>query len=234
MKHGYGMTESCSCVTVTVLGEDSYENAHTVGRVCASTTIKIVDERGEEVAPGMPGEMLVRGPQVTMGYLGNEKATAETFELDADGGRWLRTGDVATVDEYGRVTITDRIKEMIKVNGVQVAPAELEDLLMGHPKVEDVAVLGVAHELLGEVPKAFVVLKQAHRAEAVTEKGRAEAEAELVVYVKKNRGAKAKWLGGGVKFVESVPKSPSGKILRRVLKDQEKREAERTGGKARL
>lgn len=228
------MTESCSCVTVTVMGEDSYDHAHTVGRVCASTTIKIVDEHGNEVAPGMSGEMLVKGPQVTMGYLGNAKATAETFEFDAAGERWLRTGDVATVDVHGRVTITDRIKEMIKVNGVQVAPAELEDLLLGHPKVEDTAVLGVPHELLGEVPKAFVVLKQANQAEVMTEKGRAEVEAELVAYVKSNRGAKAKWLGGGVRFVESVPKSPSGKILRRVLKDQEKKESERTGGKARL
>lgn len=234
MKHGYGMTESCSCATVTVLGDEGYEHAHTVGRVCASTTIKIIDEHGAEVAAGMPGEMLVKGPQIAMGYLDNEKATAETFELDAAGGRWLRTGDVATVDENGRVTITDRIKEMIKVNGVQVAPAELEDLLLGHPKVEDVAVLGVPHEFMGEVPKAFVVLKQAHRAEITAEKGRAEVEAELVAYVKKNRGATTKWLRGGVRFVESVPKSPSGKILRRVLKDLEKKEAERTGGKARL
>lgn len=228
------MTESCSCATVTVIGEDSYEHAHTVGRVCASTTIKIVDEQGAEVAAGMPGEMLVKGPQVAMGYLNNERATAETFELDAAGGRWLRTGDVATVDENGRVTITDRIKEMIKVNGVQVAPAELEDLLLGYSKVEDVAVLGVPHEFMGEVPKAFVVLKQAHQTEILTEKGRGEVEEELVAYVKRSRGAKSKWLRGGVRFVESVPKSPSGKILRRVLKDQEKKEAERVGGKARL
>lgn len=228
------MTESTSCATVTVIGDEGYEHAHTVGRVCASTAIKIVGEDGAEVAAGAPGELLVMGPQVTMGYLGNAKATAETYEVDADGGRWLRTGDVATVGEDGRVVITDRIKEMIKVNGVQVAPAELEDLLLGHEKVEDVAVLGVPHEYMGEVPRAFVLLKEPYRASVVAEEGRAEVERDLVEYVKRSRGAKTKWLRGGVKFVESVPKSPSGKILRRVLRDQEKKEAERAGGKARL
>lgn len=103
-----------------------------------------------------PGEILAKGPQCcNLGYLNNPKATAETF--DADG--WLHTGDVGHIDEEGMVTITDRIKELVKVKGNQVAPAELEDLLLGNDRVEDCAVMGVPDAERGEVPKAFVVLK---------------------------------------------------------------------------
>lgn len=211
MKHGYGMTESCSCITTTVPGDEGYKHAHTVGKVCASTSVKIVDENGKEVPVGETGELWAKGPQVTMGYLGNVKATRETF--DSEG--YLHTGDVARIDADGRVEIVERIKEMIKVNGVQVAPAELEDLLLGHGKVEDVAVLGVPHEFMGEVPRAFVVLRERYRGE-----DGGVVEGELVEYVKRNRGAKTKWLRGGVQFIDTVPKSPSGKILRRVLREK--------------
>lgn len=197
---------------MTMAGEEAFANAHTAGRVCPSTTVKIVDSAGVEVGPGEPGELWARGPQITMGYLGNGEATRETYE-----GGFLKTGDVAVVDGEGRVCIVERIKEMIKVNGVQVAPAELEDLLLGHEKVEDVAVVGVSHESMGEVPRAFVVVKEGWK------KGE-ELERELVEYVKVNRGARTKWLRGGVRFVESVPKSPSGKILRRLLRDRVKGE----------
>ncbi len=142
-----------------------------------------------------------------MGYLNNPKATFETF--DSDG--WLHTGDQGFIDDEGFLTITDRIKEMIKVKGIGVAPAELEDLLLGHFKVEDVAVLGVQDEYSGEKPKAFVVLKK-----GVT--GGKEVEKELIGYVRE-RKARHKWVTE-VGFVEAIPKSASGKILRRVLRDQ--------------
>ena len=150
-----------------------------------------------------------------MGYLNNATATAETF--DAEG--WLHTGDQGTIDQEGLVTITDRIKEMIKVKGIGVAPAELEDLLLGHPKVEDVAVMGVADDYSGEVPKAFVVLKGGGM-------GCEQLGQELTDYVKE-RKVRHKWIKV-VEFVPLIPKSASGKILRRVLRDQSKKADQNT------
>ena len=146
-----------------------------------------------------------------MGYLNNPKATAETF--DSEG--WLHTGDQGIIDEEGMLTITDRIKEMIKVKGIGVAPAELEDVLLGHPKVEDVAVMGVKDDYSGELPKAYVVLKGG-------QKGSKEIEAELKHYVKE-RKVRHKHVDGGIEFLPVIPKSASGKILRRVLRDQLKK-----------
>lgn len=146
-----------------------------------------------------------------MGYLNNPKASAETF--DSEG--WLHTGDQGIIDDEGMLTITDRIKEMIKVKGIGVAPAELEDLLLGHPKVEDVAVVGVLDDYSGEVAKAFVVPKSGVR-------GDKELEQELIKYVQE-RKVRHKWITGGCDFVEVIPKSASGKILRRMLRDQSKK-----------
>lgn len=207
-KQGYGMTESCSCITAHPPEKYSYEHAHKVGSICASTEVKIVDEDGRELGLNQPGELLARGPQITMGYLGNERATRETF----DGAGWLHTGDQAMVDAEGMVTITDRIKEMIKVKGIGVAPAELEDLLLGHERVEDVAVLGVSDEYAGERPKAYVVLKTGEGEEGV---GR-----EILAYVKE-RKVRHKWVKEA-EFIDVIPKSASGKILRRLLRDRAK------------
>jgi acyl-coenzyme A synthetase/AMP-(fatty) acid ligase len=143
-----------------------------------------------------------------MGYLNNPKATAETF--DSEG--WLHTGDQGFIDDEGMLTITDRLKEMIKVKGIGVAPAELEDLLLGHPKVEDVAVMGVKDDYSGELPKAYVVPKAGVE-------GDKQLEAELKQYVKE-RKVRHKHVDGGIDFVPVIPKSASGKILRRVLRDQ--------------
>ena len=150
-----------------------------------------------------------------MGYLDNAEATAETF--DAEG--WLHTGDQGLIDEIGMLTITDRIKEMIKVKGIGVAPAEIEDLLLGHPKIEDVAVMGVPDDYAGEVPKAFVVLKRGHE-------GSKDLEQEIMTYVKE-RKVKHKWVNV-VEFVPSIPKSSSGKILRKVLRNQSRRTDQNT------
>lgn len=205
-KQGYGMTESCSCITAHPPDLYSYKHAHKVGAICASTEVKIIDKDGKELGVGEPGELLARGPQIVMGYLNNEEATKRTF--DAEG--WLHTGDQAVVDAIGLVTITDRIKEMIKVKGIGVAPAELEDLLLGHPDVEDCAVLGILDEYSGERPKAFIVKKKGGGKEE-------EVGRQLLGYVKE-RKVRHKWVKE-VEFVEVVPKSASGKILRRLLRD---------------
>ncbi|KAI9854276.1 MAG: hypothetical protein M1830_006546, partial [Pleopsidium flavum] len=154
------------------------------------------------------GEILARGPQCVMGYLNNPKATAETF--DSEG--WLHTGDQGVIDDEGCLTITDRIKEMIKVKGIGVAPAELEDLLLGHPRVEDVAVLGLKDEYSGEKPKAYVVPNGGKG------KGDAALGKELIKYVSE-RKVRHKWITE-VEFVVEIPKSASGKILRRMLRDK--------------
>jgi 4-coumarate--CoA ligase len=208
-KQGYGMTESCSCITAHPPERYDYQYAHTVGTICASTEVKIVDEEGRELGYGQRGELLAKGPQITMGYLNNEKATRESYTEDG----FLRTGDQAMINEEGLVTITDRIKEMIKVKGIAVAPAELEDLLLGHPKVEDCAVMGISDEYSGEKPKAYVVPKC-----GVTP-GQ-ELEKELMKYVRE-RKVRHKWIKE-VEFTDVIPKSASGKILRRVLRDKSK------------
>ena len=152
---------------------------------------------------GERGELWIRGPQVMRGYLNNAEATAAT--VDAEG--WLHTGDVAVVDSDGYFEIVDRLKELIKYKGFQVAPAELEALIITHPQVGDVAVIGVPDEEAGELPKAFVVAA-----------GDDFDPDELT-----------EWVGGQVspqkrirlvEVVDEIPKSPSGKILRRVLKDR--------------
>jgi acyl-coenzyme A synthetase/AMP-(fatty) acid ligase len=147
-----------------------------------------------------------------MGYFNNPKATAEAF--DSEG--FLRTGDEGSVDSEGLITIHDRIKEMIKVKGIQVAPAELEDLLLGHPKVEDCAVIGIPDDYSGERPLGFVVLKPGIE-------GTKEVEDDILDYVKKKK-VRTKWLVG-VKIIDQIPKSASGKILRRVLRANFKSEA---------
>lgn len=207
-KQGYGMTESSSCITAHPMDKFDYKYAHTVGAIVPSTEVLILDEDGKELGLNQPGEIFARGPQITMGYLNNEKATNETF---SEGG-WLRTGDQGMIDEEGMITITDRIKEMIKVKGIAVAPAELEDLLLGHDNVEDCAVMSIPDDYSGEKPKAYVVAKK--RPQSV------ELGKELLQYVK-DKKVRHKWIKE-IEFVDMIPKSSSGKILRRVLKEKTK------------
>jgi len=208
LKQGYGMTESCSCITAFPLHRvEGYKLGNAVGEIVANTEVKIIKEDGTEAEVGEAGEILARGPQITMGYLNNDKATKETY--DADG--FLHTGDQGLIDEEAIIHILDRIKEMIKVKGIQVAPAELEDLLLGHPKIEDCAVLGIPDDYSGELPKAFVVLK------SEVPKNHSVGK-ELMAYVKEKK-VKYKWIKE-VELVDEIPKSASGKILRRVLRDR--------------
>jgi acyl-CoA synthetase (AMP-forming)/AMP-acid ligase II len=159
-------------------------------------------ESGADAAAGERGELWVRGPQVMRGYLDDEEATAAT--IDAQG--WLHTGDVAVVDDDGYYSIVDRLKELIKYKGYQVPPAELEALLLGHPGVADVAVVGVADEEAGELPKAFVVAAE----------GAGELDEEELMAWVGERVAPQKRVRL-VERIEAIPKSPSGKILRREL-----------------
>ena len=211
-KQGYGMTESCSCITAHTPSFYAYGYAHAVGSVCASTQVRILTDSGSDGGVGEKGEILARGPQVVMGYLGNAAATAETFDEEG----WLHTGDQGYFDDQGLLHISDRIKEMVKVKGIGVAPAELEDCLLGHERVEDVAVLGVPDEWKGEVPKAFVVLK---RGSGKGEMGRddlGKVGRDLLAFVRE-RKVRHKWVAE-VEFVDEIPKSASGKILRKVLR----------------
>ncbi|RGP68585.1 4-coumarate-- ligaselike 7 [Fusarium sporotrichioides] len=208
-KQGYGMTESCSCIVAHPPGKYAYKYADRVGTLVGSTELRIVDiETGKDCEVNKSGEIWARGPQMAMGYLDNPKATQDTFDKDG----FLHTGDIGYIDEEGFLSITDRLKEMIKVKGIGVAPAELENLLLGQPQVDDVAVCGIPDELAGERPKAFVVLKSSQSSRPV------EASREIFENVKKE-SARHKWLSE-IEIVSAIPKSPAGKILRRKLQDK--------------
>lgn len=216
-RQGYGATESTACISAHPPSHYDYKYATTGGKLVANTVAKVIslDDPSKELGPNETGEICARGPQIAMGYLDNEKATAETFQNS-----FFHTGDVGHIDEEGLLHIEDRIKEMIKVKGQQVAPAELEDLLLGNGNVEDCAVVGIPDEYSGERPKAVVVLKDG------VEPTEALAR-ELLAFVKE-RKVRYKWLAE-IEFQASIPKSPTGKLLRRVLKSAE-RDARRVKG----
>ncbi|MEM8925150.1 MAG: AMP-binding protein [Actinomycetota bacterium] len=198
---GYGMTELSPVSHCTPEGD---YRPGTSGVTVSNTETRIVDPAtGEDQPVGERGELWVRGPQVMVGYLNNPEATAET--LDDEG--WLHTGDVAIVDEHHHVAIVDRLKELIKYKGFQVPPAELEAVIITHPKVADVAVIGVADEEAGELPKAFVATVPG---ETVTLAEIQELVSEHLVNYKQVRV---------LEVIEAIPKSASGKILRRELRD---------------
>ncbi|HEX2102084.1 MAG TPA: 4-coumarate--CoA ligase family protein [Solirubrobacteraceae bacterium] len=208
---GYGMTET-SPVTHVVPDDQAGEGLGSIGFPVPNTECRIVDiGTDEDIATGERGELLIRGPQVMKGYLNNPEATAHTID---DNG-WLHTGDIARVDEDGRFWIVDRLKELIKYKGYQVAPAELEALLLTHPAIADAAVIGIPDEEAGEAPKAFVVAKTAIAPE------------EVAAYVA-SHAAPYKRLRA-VELLDEIPKSPSGKILRRVLIDRERERSAAAG-----
>ncbi|MGB1645449.1 MAG: AMP-binding protein, partial [Ilumatobacteraceae bacterium] len=191
---GYGMTELSPVSHTTPPG---MFKAGSSGVTVSNTESRIVDpDTGEDQPFGERGELWVRGPQVMKGYLNNPEATAAT--LDSDG--WLHTGDVAIIDEDHHMTIVDRVKELIKYNGFQVPPAELEALLITHPEVNDVAVIGIPDESAGELPKAFIVRSPGSE---VTAEDLQAFVAEHVASYKHIRL---------VEFIDEIPKSASGKI----------------------
>ncbi|HEX6116317.1 MAG TPA: AMP-binding protein [Solirubrobacterales bacterium] len=202
---GYGLTET-SPVTHCIPAAGGRPGS--IGPPLPSTECRIVDpESGEDVARGERGELWIRGPQVMKGYLGNDEATAAT--IDAEG--WLHSGDIAVVDDEGSFEIVDRLKELIKYKGFQVPPAELEALLITHPKVQDVAVIGVADEEAGELPKAYIV------------PGEEVDHEELMAWVGEQVAPQKKIRL--IEEIDEIPKSPSGKILRRKLVEREREAA---------
>ncbi|KAH8656348.1 hypothetical protein BGZ61DRAFT_466857 [Ilyonectria robusta] len=180
--------------------------------------------------PDQKGELWVKSPSLVLGYLGNDAADKETFVTDGNGDRWLRTGDEAMIKKapsgHDHLFIVDRIKELIKVKGFQVAPAELEAHLLLNPHVTDCAVIPVPDDGAGEVPKAYVVKSHA----LGLHKSNAAIKEEIIKHVQQHK-SRYKWLEGGVEFVEAIPKTASGKVLRRLLRDKEKQERMKKGAR---
>jgi acyl-CoA synthetase (AMP-forming)/AMP-acid ligase II len=204
IRQGYGMTET-SPVTHSSPAPPRPVKFGSVGVPAPNTECKIIDlETGEMLGAGEKGEVCVRGPQVMKGYLNKPDATAETIDLEG----WLHTGDIGYADEDGHFFIVDRAKELIKYKGFQVPPAELEAVLLTHPCIADAAVIPYPDDEAGEVPKGIIVLREAAEPEAIL-----EFVAERVAPHKRIRY---------LEFVEKIPKSPSGKILRRVLVEMER------------
>ncbi|ESN94047.1 hypothetical protein HELRODRAFT_87823 [Helobdella robusta] len=203
VRQGYGMTESC--LASLLVDPNLPLKIGSVGHPLPNSEVVVRSlKTGETFGPNKTGEIYVRGPQVMLGYLNNQRATNEA--IDQDG--WLHTGDVGYYDDDGYFFIVDRIKELIKVNGYQVSPAELESIILTHPSVSDCAVVGISDNRGGEIPKAFVVKKPGY-----------DVSAENIVNLVADHTSAYKHLKGGVYFLERLPKNEAGKILRRRLKD---------------
>jgi acyl-CoA synthetase (AMP-forming)/AMP-acid ligase II len=205
VSQGYGLTET-SPVSHSVPDRAPEVVPGSVGPSLPNTDCKVVDvATGEELGRNQDGEIWIRGPQVMKGYLNNEEATRNS--IDDDG--FFHSGDIGHIDDRDEYFIVDRLKELIKYKGFQVPPAELEALLLSHPKVADAAVIGIPDDEAGEIPKGFVVLRDP----GVTPDELMAYVAEKVAPHKRIRQ---------LEVVDEIPKSASGKILRRVLRDREK------------
>jgi acyl-CoA synthetase (AMP-forming)/AMP-acid ligase II len=203
VKQAYGMTELGGATHIAP--DDGPDRPESIGPALPGIDCRIIDPvTGTDVGPDQPGELLIRSPGTMRGYLGNPEATAATI----DPGGWLHTGDIVTADLDGWYHVTDRVKELIKYKGHQVAPAVLEAILLTHPAVADAAVIGRPDEAAGEIPTAVIVLRQ-----PAADTG--PAGRELMAYVAARVAPHEKIRR--VEFVTEIPKSPSGKILRRLL-----------------
>jgi len=201
MAQGYGMTELSPVSHITPSGSPK---SGASGLAVPNTLCRIVDpESGADLPPGEEGELWIKGPQVMLGYLNNPEATADTITEDG----WLKTGDISFIDSDGYMFVVDRLKELIKYKGFQIAPAELEATLVAHPGISDAAVIGLPDPQAGELPIAFIV--SAAPAPTV-EEIKAHLMESLSSYKQIHK----------VEFVDEIPKSASGKILRRLLRDQ--------------
>ncbi|GBP88151.1 Probable 4-coumarate--CoA ligase 3 [Eumeta japonica] len=202
IRQGFGLTETGGAATI---GHRRDTNHASVGHTLSCSEIKIADlNTGEALGPGQEGEIWVRGSNVMRGYFDNPEANAETFSP----GGWFKTGDIGRYDDGKYLYITDRLKELIKVKGFQVPPAELEALLRTHPKVLDCAVIGIPDTIQGEVPKAFLVPQPGQSVS--TEEVKEYVNAKVTSYKKIKE----------VQLVDSIPKNPAGKILRKELKQK--------------
>ena len=199
---GYGLTEAGPVVAINPV--EGMKKQGSIGRPIPDIEVIIGDEKGREVPAGEVGEILIKGNNVMQGYYKDAQATAEAF---VNG--WLRTGDMAVRDEDGYIFIVDRKKEIIIVSGFNVYPREIEDILYRHPKVEEAAVIGIPDETRGEAPKAFVVPKEGETIE----------KKELMAFLKSNL-AQYK-LPREIVIAETLPKNAAGKIMKKLLKQQE-------------
>lgn len=203
---GYGMTET-SPISATVRPEHPASAAGSIGEPCVNTLMKVVsidNPSGPALGPNVKGELLVKGPQVMKEYLNRPEETEKAF---VDG--WLRTGDVVYYNEDGFITVADRLKELIKVKGYQVPPAELEEVIKHFNGIVDAAVIGVPHERHGEVPRAYVVPKEGTKLDV--DKLQEFVNSQVAPY---------KHIIGGISVVESIPKNTTGKIMRKELREQ--------------
>ncbi|KAH7841819.1 hypothetical protein Vadar_034671 [Vaccinium darrowii] len=202
LRPGYGLTESCGAATYFVSDEEARARSSSSGRLLPSINAKVVDvESGLAMPPCKDGELWLKCPVVMKGYLGNEVATAAT--IDSDG--WLRTGDLCYFDQDGYIYIVDRIKELIKHNGYQVAPSELEAILLSHPQILDSAVIPIEDDETGQIPKAYVV--RAADSELTEDQVIQFVASQVAPYKKVRR----------VSFISAIPRSAAGKILRKEL-----------------
>ncbi|CBQ69176.1 related to 4-coumarate-CoA ligase [Sporisorium reilianum SRZ2] len=229
--NGYGLTESLPSVICS--GPKELPNSKgAAGRIAPGVEVRLVSEEGHDVGQeqgreGVPGEVWLRGPTIMKGYLDNEEATRDAFTADG----WFKTGDVAVMRNT-EIFIVDRIKDLIKFKGFQVSPAELEAVITSHPEVADVAVFGVwCPAQMTEVPRACIVPRDlgllGRQEECLELEKRVRAHMETLV-------AAHKKIRGGIEWVATIPKSPSGKILRRLLRDEAARAAARADEKNQL
>ncbi|OLY85115.1 4-coumarate-CoA ligase 1 [Smittium mucronatum] len=210
----YGLTEASP--TICISGKN-YPFDGSSGVLLSNTQAKVVDENGVIVGVGQVGELCFRGTNIMKGYLNNPKSTKDT--IDSDG--FLHTGDIGYLDEKTNIFIVDRMKELIKYKGFQVAPAELESLLLLHDDVAESAVIGIYHENMAtELPKAFVTLTSLNT--TLTGSQKIEKANQVLTWIN-GQVAPHKKLRGGIQVVDVIPKSASGKILRRELRDAEKK-----------
>ncbi|KAG7440450.1 phenylacetyl-CoA ligase [Guyanagaster necrorhizus] len=212
----YGMTETCGAVSMFPVTQ-KVGTLGSGGQLLPGTTAKVVKEDGTIAQDGEVGELLIKGGQVALGYYGNPTVTSETF---VDG--WLRTGD-QVMFKSGDLFVMDRVKELIKVKGFQVPPAELEGHLLTHTCIADAAVIGVADDFAGELPLGFIVLKPEVNCAVKEDPAFAEeVRFDIFEHVAKSKSS-YKWLTGGVIFIDAIPRNASGKILRRLLRQQTKK-----------
>ena len=195
---GYGLTEASPVVSLNSL--QGIRKPGSVGLPIEGVEVEVVDGEGRRLAPGEIGELLVKGPNVMKGYFNNNQATSQAIKDN-----WLYTGDLCKIDQDGHIYIVDRKKDMINVRGLNVYPAEIERILLKHPKIKEAAVLGVADRFKGEVPKAFIVLKENQRL----------IKSEIIKYLREHLAMFK--IPKHVEFRESLPKTATGKIAKRQL-----------------
>jgi acyl-CoA synthetase (AMP-forming)/AMP-acid ligase II len=210
----YGMTETCT-ISVMLGIEKKRGTPQAAGVIMPGVTIHVMKGDGTLAGYDEEGELVVKSPSVANGYFNNKQATDETF---VDG--WVKTGDVAKISRTGEVLVVDRLKEIMKVKGFQVAPAELEGCLLDHPDVASACVVGIPDDFCGEVPLAFIVLRTPAAERVACDRNAAqEVKASIMKHVADQKVG-YKRLVGGIEFLDAIPTSPSGKLLRRILREK--------------